>query len=181
MVEACKWWISPSQVCVDECPEENEFGVRDNPICVEEVDTRPYANLTGVDLDDLDSVETTAFAIKVMGVCIGCIFFALCICLYMYMYMYLYMYCYCSAREEAVSKSFPTSSDLHHISVTTAAKFNDQQWVGKAECWLRVLPIPITVHKLDLLIQHTMHGCHCVWFEKCVCHSSRMSVTVLWQ
>ena len=39
-----------SQVCVDECPEDNEFGVRDNPVCVDEVDTERYQNITDIDI-----------------------------------------------------------------------------------------------------------------------------------
>ena len=31
---------------MEECPEENEYGVRDNPVCVDEVDTSRYANIT---------------------------------------------------------------------------------------------------------------------------------------
>ena len=29
-----------------ECPEENEFGVRNNPVCVDEVDPDKYRNVT---------------------------------------------------------------------------------------------------------------------------------------
>lgn len=45
------------QVCVKECPEENEFGVRDNPVCVDEVDTEIYQNITGGFFDAFDSAE----------------------------------------------------------------------------------------------------------------------------
>ena len=32
---------------MSECPEENEFGVRNDPVCVDEVDTSRYQNITG--------------------------------------------------------------------------------------------------------------------------------------
>ena len=35
---------------MDECPEDNEFGVRDNPVCVDEVDTERYQNITDIDI-----------------------------------------------------------------------------------------------------------------------------------
>jgi choline transporter-like protein 2/4/5 len=46
------------QVCVAECPEENEFGVRNNPVCVDEVDPDKYRNVT--DLNSFDSTELIA-------------------------------------------------------------------------------------------------------------------------
>ena len=30
-----------------ECPSVNEFGVRDNPVCVDSVDTSNFVNITG--------------------------------------------------------------------------------------------------------------------------------------
>ena len=42
---------TPVQVCVETCPDANEIGVRDNPVCVEGVDTSRFVNITaGVDL-----------------------------------------------------------------------------------------------------------------------------------
>ena len=40
------------QVCVSECPTANEFGVRNNPVCVEDVDTSRFMNL-----DDITAVS----------------------------------------------------------------------------------------------------------------------------
>ena len=34
------------QVCVSECPTANEFGVRNNPVCIDGVDTTAFVNLT---------------------------------------------------------------------------------------------------------------------------------------
>ena len=34
-----------SQVCVEECPSENEVGVRNNPVCVDEETSAKYANV----------------------------------------------------------------------------------------------------------------------------------------
>lgn len=49
------------QVCVKECPDENEFGVRDDPVCIDEVDTDIYQNITGgfnlIDSSELISVS----------------------------------------------------------------------------------------------------------------------------
>ena len=36
-----------SQVCVEECPSENEVGVRNNPVCVDSVDTSEFTNIEG--------------------------------------------------------------------------------------------------------------------------------------
>ena len=40
--------VVPLQVCVSECPDENEVGVRNNPVCVDEVDPNKYQNVTDV-------------------------------------------------------------------------------------------------------------------------------------
>ncbi|CAI7988530.1 Choline transporter-like protein 2 [Geodia barretti] len=53
------------QVCVAECPEENEFGVRNNPVCVDEVDPDKYRNVTDLNSGDsnplvLDLVQDIA-------------------------------------------------------------------------------------------------------------------------
>ena len=37
---------------MEECPDENEFGVRNNPVCVDEVDSSRYQNVTNVDAID---------------------------------------------------------------------------------------------------------------------------------
>ena len=50
---------------MEECPEENEHGVRSNPVCVDEVDTTQFMNLTDVDLGDLASITSTGDAIEV--------------------------------------------------------------------------------------------------------------------
>ena len=34
------------QVCVERCPDANEFGVRDNPVCVDSVDRSNFVNIT---------------------------------------------------------------------------------------------------------------------------------------
>ena len=34
-----------TQVCVEECPSENEVGVRNNPVCVDEAISSQYANV----------------------------------------------------------------------------------------------------------------------------------------
>ena len=36
-------------MCVAECPSANEFGVRSNPVCVEEVNTADFQNLTDIE------------------------------------------------------------------------------------------------------------------------------------
>ena len=50
---------------MEDCPDENEHGVRNNPVCVDEVDTSRYANLTDVDLEDIASIDNTAGLIAV--------------------------------------------------------------------------------------------------------------------
>ena len=47
------------QVCVSECPTANEFGVRNNPVCVEEVDTSPFDDITSVSDIDVSSLSLT--------------------------------------------------------------------------------------------------------------------------
>ena len=39
------------QVCVDRCPEANEFGVRNNPVCVDSVDTSQFVDITDASVD----------------------------------------------------------------------------------------------------------------------------------
>ena len=39
------YFLCNEQVCVSECPTANEFGVRNNPVCVEGVDTSRFMNL----------------------------------------------------------------------------------------------------------------------------------------
>lgn len=46
------------QVCVRDCPTANEFGVRDNPVCVDTVNTEQFRNISG-------DVRTTASNIVV--------------------------------------------------------------------------------------------------------------------
>ena len=42
-------------MCVKECPNENEVGVRDFPVCVDEVDPNMYTNV--IDNPDLIPVR----------------------------------------------------------------------------------------------------------------------------
>ena len=42
-----KWYFVFFQVCVEECPSENEVGVRNNPVCVDSVDTSLYTDIGG--------------------------------------------------------------------------------------------------------------------------------------
>ena len=42
------------------CPTANEFGVRDNPVCVDSVDTTPFVNITSVDFTDIGSLPTSS-------------------------------------------------------------------------------------------------------------------------
>ena len=68
-----------------ECPDENEFGVRDFPVCVDEVDPNKYQNLT----EDTDTF-TTAELISVSreGLWVGlfgwetylCVCVCVCVC-----------------------------------------------------------------------------------------------------
>jgi choline transporter-like protein 2/4/5 len=39
------------QVCVDECPDSNSIGVRDNPVCVDEVNTTMYQNVMQLSIE----------------------------------------------------------------------------------------------------------------------------------
>ena len=40
------WLIFLHQVCVDRCPAVNEFGVRNNPVCIDSVDTSQFVDIT---------------------------------------------------------------------------------------------------------------------------------------
>jgi len=50
---------------VSECPTANEFGVRNNPVCVDGVDTTPYANITNVDFTDIPSLTAQSGSVSV--------------------------------------------------------------------------------------------------------------------
>ncbi|CAI8016272.1 Choline transporter-like protein 4 [Geodia barretti] len=50
--------LAHDRCVVAECPEENEFGVRNNPVCVDEVDPDKYRNVT--DLNSFDSAGLIA-------------------------------------------------------------------------------------------------------------------------
>ena len=41
-----RWLIFLHQVCVDRCPAANEFGVRNNPVCIDSVDTSGFVDIT---------------------------------------------------------------------------------------------------------------------------------------
>ena len=50
------------QVCVSECPTANEFGVRDNPVCVDSVDTSRFVNVTNaVSFTAADNIAVSLF------------------------------------------------------------------------------------------------------------------------
>ena len=53
------------QVCVSTCPTANEFGVRPNPVCVDGVNTTPFANINSVDLENVTSVTDAASNVAV--------------------------------------------------------------------------------------------------------------------
>ena len=42
------------------CPTANEFGVRDNPVCIDSVDTTPFANISSVDFADISSLTSSS-------------------------------------------------------------------------------------------------------------------------
>ena len=42
----CTMSIFLHQVCVDRCPAANEFGVRNNPVCIDSVDTSGFVDIT---------------------------------------------------------------------------------------------------------------------------------------
>jgi hypothetical protein len=48
--------FSPAQVCVESCPDVTEIGVRDNPVCLDEVEVSQYTDL-----------ESDPLAIRVSG------------------------------------------------------------------------------------------------------------------
>ena len=50
---------------MSECPSANEFGVRSNPVCVDSVDTAPFANITNIDFTDINSVTNAAGNVQV--------------------------------------------------------------------------------------------------------------------
>ena len=55
------------QVCVESCPSANEFGVRDNPVCVDSVMTADFVNLTSgnpLDVTMRVTVRCTTFTSK---------------------------------------------------------------------------------------------------------------------
>lgn len=52
------------QVCVSQCPTANEFGVRNGPICVDEVNTTRFTNIS-VDLTNPSSIITTSSNVAV--------------------------------------------------------------------------------------------------------------------
>ena len=56
--------VLPLQVCVSECPTANEFGVRSNPVCVDEVDTSRFTNIS-VDFSSVSSVSETSSNVAV--------------------------------------------------------------------------------------------------------------------
>ena len=48
---------------MDRCPEVNEFGVRNNPVCIDSVDTSQFINITNgnpVDIATRVSVRKSA-------------------------------------------------------------------------------------------------------------------------
>eukprot|EP00731_Ephydatia_muelleri_P024032 Em0016g303a len=50
-VDTSKLFTCPTpQVCVESCPTANELGLRENPVCVDGVDTAPFQNLTFLDI-----------------------------------------------------------------------------------------------------------------------------------
>ena len=53
---------------MSECPTDNEFGVRDNPVCVDSVDTTPFVNITSVDFADLATIPTSSGNVAVSHV-----------------------------------------------------------------------------------------------------------------
>ena len=55
---------------MSECPTANEFGVRDNPVCVDSVDTTPFVNITNVDFADLATITTSSGNVAVSYICI---------------------------------------------------------------------------------------------------------------
>lgn len=53
---------------MSECPTANEFGVRSNPVCVDEVDTSRFSNIS-VDITDISSVTETSSNVAVCQLC----------------------------------------------------------------------------------------------------------------
>ena len=53
---------------MSECPTDIEFGVRDNPVCVDSVDTTPFVNITSVDFADLATIPTSSGNVAVSHV-----------------------------------------------------------------------------------------------------------------
>ena len=49
-------------MCVAECPSANEFGVRNNPVCVDEVDTTDFQNLTDIENLVSDKIIVCSFS-----------------------------------------------------------------------------------------------------------------------
>ena len=43
---------------MSQCPTANEFGVRNNPVCIDGVDTTPFANITSVDITDITGITS---------------------------------------------------------------------------------------------------------------------------
>ena len=61
------------QVCVSTCPTANEFGVRPNPVCVDGIHTTVFADITSVDLLNVQSVAETASNVAVSNHLTPCI------------------------------------------------------------------------------------------------------------
>ena len=57
-----------------DCPDKNEFGVRDDPVCIDEVDTEIYQNITGgfdlIESSELISVSGNAVTKRVRAGCL---------------------------------------------------------------------------------------------------------------
>ncbi len=53
------------------CPSANEFGVRSNPVCVDEVDTSRFSNIS-VDLTSTSSISETSSTVAVCQMCCVC-------------------------------------------------------------------------------------------------------------
>lgn len=56
------------QVCVAECPSEYEFGVRNNPVCVDDVNTEDFQNLTDIENLVSDRIIVRLFSTQCTGV-----------------------------------------------------------------------------------------------------------------
>ena len=126
------------QVCVDRCPEVNEFGVRNNPVCIDSVDTSGFTNITN------GGVTVTADRVVVRRILL---FF---VCLF---FFFVFTALNALRSNERIILWY---TPLHPVSVVTGGSIYWQEVVdsiipqGVVECFL--FPISYLVYSVSHLV-----------------------------